>query len=136
MEEKLVYSGTNTVEVDCICSVLKENDIVFIKKTEGVGDYLKIAAGNLFNYTIMIFVSEKDYEKANELIKSINDVSENLENLEIPDELKDVSKEEEKEIDKKAKKTKEYLKIFIVLFVFYPILFFVIFAIIASMLQS
>ena len=57
MEEKLVFSSTNTMEIDYICSVFKEHDIPFVKKTEGAGEYLNIMAGNLFNHTINILVS-------------------------------------------------------------------------------
>ena len=135
MEEKLVYSSTNTVEVDYICSILKENDIAFIRKTKGAGDYLTIAAGNLFNNTIKIFVSEKDYKKAIKLIDFINNANQKLQKIEFPDELKDLSMEEEKEMDERAKKTKRYLKLFIILFVFCPILIFIIIAIITSILQ-
>lgn len=132
MEEKMVYSSTNSIEVDYICSVLKENGITFTKKTEGAGDYLTIAAGNLFNYTTRIFVSEKEYEKAKELIKYISSENENIQKMEIPDELKNISDEEENEMDKKAKNTRAYLKLFIVLFIFCPVLIAVIVAIITQ----
>ena len=136
MEEKLVYSSTNAMEIDYICSVLKENDIPFVKKTEGAGDYLNIATGNLLNYTIKISVSSEDYEKAHELIEAINNSNKDFQVNDLPDELKDISKEEEKEMDENAKKTKDFLKMFIVLFVFLPILIVVMVAIITSMLQS
>jgi hypothetical protein len=132
MEEKLVYTGTNNIEVEHICSILKENDIVFTKKTEGAGDYLTIAAGNLFNCNTKIFVSEEQYEKANELIKF---VSSNNAKMEIPEELKDISAEEEKEMDEEAKKIKISLKLFIFLFVLCPSLFLII-AVIIRMLQN
>lgn len=122
MEEKLLFSSTDNMEIDYICSVLKEHGITFTKKTEGAGDYLTIAAGNLFNYTTEIFVSNAQYEKAEELVNSIYSENEDQQNIEIPDELKNISTEEEKEIEEKAKKTKGYLKLFIILFVFCPIL--------------
>jgi len=132
MEEKLLYSSTNNMEVDYVCSLLKENDIAYTKKTEGAGDYLTITAGNLFNYTTKIFVSDEQYEKANQLINNIYSKNEDTQNMEIPDELKNISNEEENEMNEKAKKTKENLKLFIVLFVFCPILIAVIVAIISS----
>lgn len=132
MEEKMVYSSTNSIEVDYICSVLKENGITFTKKTEGAGDYLTIAAGNLFNYTTRIFVSEKEYEKAKELIKYISSENENIQKMEIPDELKNISDEEENEMDKKAKKTRKHLKLFIILFIFCPIVIAIVAAIITQ----
>lgn len=132
MEEKMVYSSTNSIEVDYICSVLKENGITFTKKTEGAGDYLTIAAGNLFNYTTRIFVSEKEYEKAKELIKYISSENENIQKMEIPDELKNISVEEENEMDKKAKKTRKHLKLFIILFIFCPIVIAIVAAIITQ----
>ena len=132
MEEKLIYASTNNLEVDYICSVLKENGIIFTKNTEGAGDYLKIATGNLFNYITKIYVSEKEFEKASELIKNISFEKENIQNFEIPDELKNISDEEENELDKKAKKTRKSLKLFIILFVFCPIVIAIVTAIITQ----
>ena len=134
MEEKIVYSSTNNMEVDYICSILKENNIAFIKKTEGAGDYLTIAAGNLFNYTTMVLVDEKDYEKAKELLASINDSNLDSQVIDVPDELKNISEQEEKDMEEKAEKTKSHLKLFILLFVFCPILIAVIVAVISSMI--
>ena len=134
MEEKIVYSSTNNMEVDYICSILKENNIAFIKKTEGAGDYLTIAAGNLFNYTTMVLVDEKDYEKAKELLASINDSNVDSQVIDVPDELKNISEQEEKDMEEKAEKTKSHLKLFILLFVFCPILIAVIVAVISSMI--
>lgn len=136
MEEKLVYSNTNITEVDYICSILEENNIAFIKKTEGAGDYLNIAAGNLFNNTIEIFVNEKDYEKATELINYINSANESQQSKDFPDELKDISEEEEKEMYAKSKKTKVYLKLFIIFFIFCPALIAFIIAIVTNVLQK
>ena len=136
MEEKLVYSSTNAIETDYICSILKENDIPFVKKTDGVGDYLNIAAGNLLNYTINISVSNNDYAKAHELIENINNANSNFEIHDLPDELKDIFNNEEKEIYKKAQRTKNYLKMFIIFFVFLPILIVIMAAIITTILQS
>ena len=134
MEEKLIYSSTNKMEVDYICSILKEKNISFIKKTEGAGEYLAIATGNLFNNTIEIFVSERDYEKAKEIINSINCENQDSKIIGIPDELKDLSDEEEKEMNEKAEKTKGCLRLFILLFVFCPILAFIIAAIVLEIL--
>ena len=132
MKEKLVYSSTNTIEIDHICSILKENNIVFIKKAEGAGDYLNIVAGNLFNNTIRIFVDEQEYEKVTELINSINSINESQQSTEIPEELKGISEEEEKEMNEKAKKTKGYLKLCIIFFIFLPVIIAIIVAIITN----
>ena len=110
MEEKLLYSSTDNLEIDHICALLKDNNITYIKKTDGVGDYLTIATGSLFKYTIKVFVSSSDYEKANELINAVNSSAENIQTTELPDELKDISAEEEKEMDEKARKTNDTRK--------------------------
>ena len=136
MNEKLVFISENTVTIDYICSVLKENNIPYVKKIEGAGEYLTIATGNLFNNPIKIFVSEKDFEKASELIKMINETSQEKETDEIPEELQDVSQEEEKEMEKEAEKTKRYLKLFIICFIFIPIAIAIILAIAIGILES
>lgn len=132
MEEKLIFSSSNTIEIDYICSVLKENDIAFVRKTEGAGEYLNIMAGNLFNNTTSILVSNEDYKKAQELVKTITSSNEDIQVYDLPDELKDISKDEEKIMDEEAKMTKNYLKVFILLFIFIPILLFIIAAIIMN----
>ena len=135
MEEKLVFSSMDTVEIDYICSVLKENNIPFVKKTQGAGDYFVIAAGNLFNNDIKIFVSEEDFERASELIQVVNNANEAIETEEMPEELKDISPEEEKEVEEIAEKTKSNFRIFILCFLAIPAIIFVIIAIINAILS-
>ena len=133
MEEKLIYSSSNALEADYICSVLKENNVTFVKRTEGAGDYLKIATGNLFSNATKIFVSDEDYEKAKELIENINNANEDFQTVECPDELKDISNEEEKEMDKEVQKTKKHLRMFIGGFILIPILIFIVAIIISKL---
>lgn len=122
MEEKLVFSSTDMVTAEHICSVLKENDIPFTKKIEGAGDYLAIATGNTFNNETQVFVSEESYSKALDLINVINKTDETTSVEDMPEELKDISAEEEKEMEEMANRTKNHLKNFIKYFVFLPII--------------
>jgi len=126
MEEKIVYSSTNTIEIDHVCSLLNENNIPFIKKTEGAGDYLNIVTGNLLNNYTEILVSADDYDKACELVKSISNGNINLKSQDLPDELKSISKDEEKELADEAEKTKNYLRFFLAFFILLPVLIFII----------
>lgn len=121
MEEKLLYSSTDSVKADYICSVLKENNIPFVKKMEGAGEYLNITTGNLLNNSIEILVSEEDYNKADELLKNINETTDNTQTENLPKELKNITQEEEKETETQAQKTKDNLKLFIICFIFVPI---------------
>ncbi len=120
MEEKKVYSSNNAIEVDYICSVLKENNIPYVKKTDGAGDYLNIATGNLLNYTVNILVSQEDYEKADELIKTIQASNEAILEDDLPDELKNIP-EKEKNNDNKAKIVNSCLKFFVSLALILPV---------------
>lgn len=40
IEEKLIYSTTNEFDVEQICQILKNNEIPFIKKDSGSGQYM------------------------------------------------------------------------------------------------
>ena len=77
-------------------------------------------------------MDEKDFKKANSLIKGINFKEKDIENVELPDELKGISEEEEKEMDEKAEKTRKHLRWFITLFMFCPIIIVVLAAIITQ----
>lgn len=74
-EPEEVYEDTNVVrigtydelEADLILDLLKNNHIPSYKKSNGAGGYLNISMG--FNiYGEEIYVAEKDYQKAIDLI--------------------------------------------------------------------
>ena len=132
MKEKLVYSCTDGTKAEYVCSILKENDIPFVKRTAGAGEYLTIVAGTSFNSEINIFVDEKKYKKASELLETVDEDFSYPSEEDIPDELKDITSEEEEELEKDIKKNNKYLIYFIIFFVFLPILVVVISAIITD----
>ena len=101
MEEKAVLSTNNESDLNQSIVILKENSIPYIVKTEGAGDYFRVAMGNSLGNISTIYVSEEDYEKAKELLEvpEQEDLSDT-----IPDELKEEN--EEPEIDKYKNKTR------------------------------
>ena len=108
MNEQLIFSSTDLVLSEQVCSLLKDNNIPFVKKVPGLGEYLTIVTGNSFNNPIQIYISDEDFEKAKELINEINNSNEETDIVDLPDELKDFSSEEEKECQEEYKKSKKY----------------------------
>lgn len=74
MENNLVKlkSVANNIEAELIINLLKNNNIQCLKKSREAGDYMNIYMG----YSIFgedIYVNEKDYEVALELLNSLSD---------------------------------------------------------------
>ena len=136
MNEKLVFSSTDLLHTDHICSALKENNIAFYKKVQGTGEYFAITTGNTFNNEIRVFVNEDDYEKALELINEISPKDEATFETDIPDELKDISTEEEEEIENISKKSKGRSRKLILLLMLYPAIICILIVIIFNVLQN
>jgi len=132
VKEKLVYSCTDNTSAEHACSILKENNIPFVKRVAGAGEYLTIVAGSTFNNEINIFVDESNFNKASELLSSLNEDFDFSSSDDIPDELKDISSEEEEALEKDIKKTNNYLKIFVTLVFFVPLLILIISGIISK----
>ena len=65
MEEKLIYETNNEILLQQVCEMLKQNEIPFIRRDEGVGSYLNVALGSNAG-TKRIYINDKDYEKAME----------------------------------------------------------------------
>lgn len=60
----------NEIEFNITKEVLRDNNIPFLTKEEGAGNYLRIIGGfSLFPYEI--FVSKNDFNRANEILNSI-----------------------------------------------------------------
>lgn len=113
--EEEIYKNNNEFLVLQICEILKENNIPFIRKDEGMGDYLNKVWGSNTG-TKRIYVDRKDYEKAKELLENFNGTIE--ENCEyIPEELKE-SEEERLENMKEINKFNRMKRI---LFVWLPL---------------
>ena len=101
MEEKELFQTTEEVLVLQVCEILKENNINYIRRDEGVGSYLNVAWGN--NTGIKkIFVKSEDYEKSLMLMETFKEIGNDCESSEIPEELREDVDEEmmEKEINK------------------------------------
>lgn len=114
--EKEIYKNTNEILVLQICEILKENNIPFIRKDDGVGDYLNKVWGNNTE-TKRIYVNSKDYEKAKELLDIFNkSIEENDEG--IPEELK----ESEESTLENMKEINKYNKMKKILFVWLPLI--------------
>ena len=65
--ELQLFSSVDEYETNQVCAILKENDIPFIKRTDGSGAYMNIYMGQSIQEK-RIFVSESDYSKSLELI--------------------------------------------------------------------
>ena len=117
MKEIEVYNSTNEIEIEQICTLLKENDIICVRKDDGSGDYIKIVYG-VNNNVKRIFVSENDYKKSLELIETFNKnlESQDYNEEDIPEELKNYSDEEELENEEEKKKFNKIKKIVLIVF--------------------
>lgn len=117
MKEIEVYNSTNEIEIEQICTLLKENNISCVRKDDGSGDYLKIVYGVSDNVK-RIFVSENDYEKSLEIIENFNKdlESQDYNEEDIPEELKNYSDEEELENEEEKKKFNKIKKIVLIVF--------------------
>lgn len=83
MEEKMVFESSDEMIVTQIEALLKDNEIVYVRRDLGCGAYITILVGQSF-FTKQILVSEKDYEKAMELINLFLNAD-----VELPNELKE-----------------------------------------------
>lgn len=69
MVEKEVFSSTDEFIVSRICTVFKEKEIPFVRKDGGAVSYLSIEYGQDMLSQKMIFVDQKDYERARKLLE-------------------------------------------------------------------
>lgn len=100
MEEKEVFSSVEENLILQVCGILEENGINFIRKDDGVGEYLNVTLGNYAtSMESRIFVKVDDYDKA----KSIID--------EFLGEMKDVEEDLDEEFVKDAKKYRKMKRI-------------------------
>lgn len=68
MEEKLLVTVDESVELFLYEGILKQNKIPYLVKQKNIGNYLKILAGSAGHSTPAdIYVTESDYEKAVEI---------------------------------------------------------------------
>lgn len=111
MEEKELFKSSEEILTVQVCQILKENNIAYVKRHEGIGSYLNMVCGSNQRSTT-IYVSPEEYDKATKLIEIFNNENIEYESDEIPEELKEIVDEEEMEEDiKKYKNMKKILYI-------------------------
>jgi len=94
MEEKLLYTSSHSLDTIQVEGILKENEIPYIKKSEGIGSYKAISLGSFMSDNIQnIYVTEENYEKAQQLVQIFIDnkniEEENVEtDIEMEEDLK------------------------------------------------
>lgn len=115
MEEKKLFEDSDEFLVKQIENILKENDIPYSRKDEGAGSYINVTYGQSFGLAKSIYVSSEDFEKAQNAIQIFNE--HDLEEEDIPDELKETSEELEEDLkaNKKFGIPKKIFKILIIL---------------------
>ena len=72
MVEKEVFSSTDEFIVSRICTVFKEKEIPFVRKDGGAVSYLSIEYGQDMLSQKMIFVDQKDYERARKILEFLD----------------------------------------------------------------
>lgn len=87
IKEIQLYSSGDEIKISQITSVLKENNIPYIRKDDGSGSYMNIYMGTSIQEK-RIFVKEEDFIKASQLISSIISKDSICNNIEDSDEEK------------------------------------------------
>ncbi len=115
MEEKKLFEDSDEFLVNQIESILKENDIPYVRRDEGAGSYMNVAYGQSFGLGKSIYVSSENFEKAQNAIQIFNE--QDFEEEEIPEELKQTQEDIDDELkaNKKYGIPKEIFKILIML---------------------
>ena len=103
MEEKALISSNNEYLINQITDLLKDNEIPYIIRTEGTGNYRRITYGRTSEMTT-IYVSNEDLDRASKVIEILDSIYGNDKDLSdtIPDEFKEI--EEEKDYNDKYNK--------------------------------
>lgn len=78
IKEILLFSSSNELEIEQVCSILKKENIPFIRKDYGSGAYMNIYMGQSVQEK-RIFVNKDDYEHSLELISSFISNDNNIE---------------------------------------------------------
>lgn len=101
MEEKKLFEDSDEFLVSQIEKFLKENEIPYIRRDEGIGSYMNVTYGQSFGLGKSIYVSSENFEKAQNAIQIFNE--QDFENEEIPEELKQTQEDIEEELDSNKK---------------------------------
>lgn len=109
MEEKKIFEDSDEFLVKQIETILNENNIPYSRRDEGAGSYIGVAYGQSFGLAKAIYVSNEDFEKAQNAIQIFNE--QDFEE-DIPDELKETPEEleEDLKVNKKYGIPKEIFK--------------------------
>lgn len=87
MEEKKLFEDSDEFLVKQIESILKENNIPYVRRDEGLGSYMNVTYGQSFGLSKAIYVSIEDFEKAQNAIEVFNE--QDFSEEDIPEELKE-----------------------------------------------
>ncbi len=131
MEERKLFEDSDELLVKQIETILKENNIPYSRRDEGAGSYMNVTYGQSFGLAKSIYVSNEDFEKAQNAIQIFNE--QDFEEEEIPDELKETPEdlEEDLKINKKYGIPKKIFKMIIILCIGLPLICLIIGMIIA-----
>ncbi len=115
MEERKLFEDSDELLVKQIENILKENNIPYSRRDEGAGSYMNVTYGQSFGLAKSIYVSNEDFEKAQNAIQIFNE--QDFEEEEIPEELKETPEELEEDLkaNKKYGIPKKIFKILILL---------------------
>ena len=103
MEKEIqLFASIDEYIIDQVCAILENNNIPFVKRTDGSGSYINISMGQTVQEK-RIFVNKDDYDKALKLIEPFTEQEENEE----------LDSDMQKEINKYAR-----IKRLMVLFIF------------------
>lgn len=131
MEERKLFEDSDEFLVKQIEAILKENNIPYSKRDEGAGSYINVTYGQSFGLAKSIYVSNEDFEKAQNAIQIFNE--QDFEEEDIPDELKETPEdlEEDLKANKKYGIPKKIFKMIIILCIGLPLICLIIGMIIA-----
>ena len=124
-----LFSSIIEDEIKQVSSLLEDNKIPFVRRDYGSGSYMNLYYGQSFQEK-KIFVNEKDYHKALEIVSSayncgtLKDSNDEMEQEENNDEIK------EDDDDKKYYKVKDLFRAYILGMVFISLVVVVIVSII------
>ena len=117
MEELELFKTSNEYEISQIIEILKQNNIPYIRRDDGIGSYMQLYMGQSFQLK-RIFVSKENYDEAKKL-------------MEFFDFNEDNNKEENEENDekkfRKMKKIAGFLSLGIVIIFIITILYAILF---------
>lgn len=96
MEEKKLFEDSDEFLVKQIETILNENNIPYSRRDEGAGSYIGVTYGQSFGLSKAIYVSNEDFEKAQNAIQIFNE--QDFEEEETPEELKETPEELEEDL--------------------------------------